>query len=292
MNLSDPWGATAAHPVSLTGGLAMPKVALVKEGPRKERRGLYTVPAVRKAFTIIEMMAANNRGYNLSTVARECGLPISTANVLLHTLCECGYLRRSESSTFSLTTKLFTEGNRLIRQVKLYDIAFPEMQRLSRITDFSVNLAIPDHLELIYVRIIQGRGDIQVQSHVGQRRAFHQAATGKVMLAFFPEARVEEFAKTTGLPAVTKRTITSFRQLVNELETIRHQGYAMDNEESGKSLWGVAAPIFDHQRNVVAAVGVAGTVLSPTERVKFLITETRKSALAVSKSLGYEPPRR
>ena len=271
----------------------MPKLAVVKE-PRRSRggSGLYTVPAVRKAFKIIEMMAAQNRGYKLSTVARECNLPVSTANVLLHSLLECGYLQRSESGLFSLTTKLFTEGNKLIRQVQLYDVAFPEMQRLSRISDFSINLALPDRIELIYLRIIQGRGDIQVQSHVGQRRAFHQAATGKVMLAHFPEERVKEVAEATGLPAITKQTITSYRQLLKELETIRAQGYAIDNEESGKNLWGVAAPIFDHHRNVVAALGVAGTVLSPTENAKFLITETRKSALAVSRSLGYEPETR
>jgi IclR family KDG regulon transcriptional repressor len=290
MNLADRVNASGAHSISSPGDRFMPKMAAVKEVPHKPGRGVYTVPAVKKAFKIIEMMASHNRGYNLSSVARECGLPVSTANVLLHSLCECGYLQRSENGSFSLTTKLFTEGNKLIRQVQLYDIAFPEMQRLSRVTDFSVNLAIPDRMELIYVRIIQGRGDIQVQSHVGQRRSFHQAATGKVMLAFFPEERIKEFAEASGLPAVTKQTITSYRQLQKELESIRTQGFAIDNEESGKNLWGVATPIFDHQRNVVAALGVAGTNLSPTENVKFLITETRKSALAVSRALGYEPP--
>jgi DNA-binding IclR family transcriptional regulator len=264
------------------------KMAASKEVPRKVGGGLYIVPAVKKAFKIVEMMAAQNRGYKLSAVARECGLPVSTANVLLHSLRECGYLQRSENGVFFLTTKLFTEGNKLIRQVQLYDVAFPEMQRLSRITDFSINLAIPDRFELIYVRIIQGRGDIQVQSHVGLRRAFHQAATGKVMLAFFSEERVKEIVDTAGLPAITKQTITSYHLLTKELEAIRAQGYAMDNEESGKNLWGIAAPIFDHQRNVVAALGVAGTLLSPAENAKFLITEARKSALTVSRSLAYE----
>ena len=235
------------------------------------------------------MMATQNRGYKLSAVARECALPVSTANVLLHSLQECGYLERSDAGNFSLTTKLFTEGNKLIRQVHLYDVAFSEMQRLARLTDFSINLAIPDGVELIYIRMIQGRGDIQVQSHIGQRRYFHQAATGKAMLAFFPQDRIKEFANTTRLPAVTKQTITSYRLLMRELATIRSHGYAVDSEESGKNLWGVAAPIFDHLGDVVAALGVSGTVLSPTEHTKFLTQETVKSAQAVSQSLGCEP---
>jgi len=265
------------------------KIATLNPGSRTTGAGIYIVPAVRKAFKILEMMASQNHGYKLSAVARECNLPVSTTNVLLHSLQECGYLQRSENGVFTLTTKLFTEGSKLIRQLQPYDVAFPEMQRLSRVSDFSINLAIPDRLELIYVRIIQGRGDIQVQSHVGQRRAFHQAATGKVILAFLPEARVKEIVEKTGLPAVTKRTITSYRVLIKELETIRSQGFAIDNEESGSNLWGVAAPIFDHQQNVVAALGVAGTVLSRSENATFLIQETRKSAVAVSRSLGYEP---
>jgi IclR family KDG regulon transcriptional repressor len=267
-----------------------PKNVTVKRVPQNGTGGLYTVPAVRKAFMIMEMMASQNSGYSLSMVAKELNLPVSTTKVLLHSLRECGYLQRSEAGLFTLTTKLFTEGNKLMHQTQLYDVAFPEMQRLSRITDYSINLAIPDEVELIYVRIIQGRGDIQVQSHVGQRRAFHQAGTGKAMLAFFPEARVKEFANKSGLPPVTKRTITSYRLLAKELETIRSQGYAIDNEESGNNLWGVAAPIFNHEREIVAALGIAGTVLSPMESAKGLIEETRKSAYEVSRLLGYDSP--
>jgi IclR family KDG regulon transcriptional repressor len=260
-----------------------------KGQPRKIPGGVYTVPAVKKAFRILEMMAVQNRGYKLSAVARECKLPVSTTNVLLHSLQECGYLRRSDDGNFSLTTKLFTEGNKLIRQVQLYDLAFSEMQRLSRLTELSVNLAIPDGDELIYIRMIQGRGDIQVQSHVGQRRYFHQAATGKAMLAFLSADRVKEFAHATQLPAVTKHTIASYRLLLKELEAVRSRGYALDVEESGKNLWGVAAPIFDHQRDVVAAIGVAGTVLSAAENVKLLIQETIRSGQAISRSMGCEP---
>jgi IclR family KDG regulon transcriptional repressor len=254
----------------------------------KTRGGVYTVPAVRKAFRILEMMTAQNRGYKLSAVARECHLPVSTAKVLLYSLQECGYLKRSEDGDFFLTTKLFTEGNKLIRQVQLYDLAFSEMQRLSRLTELSINLAIPDGLELIYIRMIQGRGDIQVQSHTGQRRYFHQAATGKAMLAFFSSDWVKQFAEATGLPGVTKQTITTYRSLLKELEIVRSRGYAIDMEESGKNLWGVASAIFDHQRDVVAAIGIAGTVLSAAENAKLLVRETTRSAQAVSDALGYE----
>jgi DNA-binding IclR family transcriptional regulator len=238
---------------------------------------------------ILEMMAAGNRGYTISEVARLLKLPVSTANVLLCTLHECGYLQRAGNGPFSLTMKLFTEGSKLVHQVQLADLALAELERLTNFTDFTIDLAIPDKHELIYLRLIQGKGDIQMQARVGQRRYFHQSAAGKAMLAFFPEKRIKEFAEATGLPPATERTITSYRALVRELERIRSDGYAVDEEESGRSLWGVAAPIFDHQGFVAGALGVAGTVLLLNEDPKTLIQEIKKSALEVSRCLGYQP---
>ncbi len=269
-----------------------------KDKTKSERsgagRGVYTVPAVKKAFMILEMMAAKNSGYSISEVARRCNIPVSTANVLLYTLQETGYVRRSEDRAFSLTWKLFTEGNRLLGQVKPFEVVLPELERLAEITDLTIDFAIPDGHELIYVHVIQGRGDIQIQARVGQRRLFHQSAAGKAMLAFFPQERVKDFADATGLPAVTSHTITSYPALVRELAQVRAQGYGADNEESGRGLWGVAAPVFDYRGTVVGALGVAGTTLGPGENTKRLIQEIKKSAMIVSRRLGHErvqPPR-
>src|SRR5438876_3152206 len=168
-----------------------------KEKSSTAGSGVYIVPAVKKAFMIIEMMALDDRGYTISEVARLCSLPVSTANVLLYTLQKCGYLQRFDDRTYSLTWKLFTEGNKLLNQVQLHELALPELERLAEITDLTIDLAIPDKHELIYVHVIQGRGDIQIQARVGQRRYFHQSAAGKAMLAFFPEERTKEFAEAT-----------------------------------------------------------------------------------------------
>ena len=102
---------------------------------------------------------------------------------------------------------------------------------------------------------------------------------GKAMMAFFTDERTKEFASATGLPSVTNRTITTYRALLKELEQVRVQGYAIDVEESGHLLWGVAAPIFDHNGDVVAAVGVSGTVISLKQNADFLIQEVCKSCL-------------
>ena len=236
---------------------------------------------------ILEMMALDDCGYTISEVARLCHFPVSTANVLLYTLQQCGYVERSDSRTFSLTWKLFTEGNKRLHQVRLHKLALPELERLAEVTDLTIDFAIPDKHELIYIHVIQGRGDIQIQAHVGQKRYFHQSAAGKAMLAFFPEEKTKEFAEATGLPSATPNTITSYRSLLAELEAIRSQGYAVDNEESGRNLWGVACPVFDYSGSVVAALGIAGTTLARNGNTKSLIQEIKNSAITVSQHLGF-----
>lgn len=262
----------------------MPKWKVKTEKPG---RGVYTVPAVKKAFMILEMMARDNRGYTISEAARQCSLPVSTANVLIYTLLGCGYVRRSENRTFFLTWKMFREGSGILDQSQVQKLALPELERLAQLTDLTTDAAIPDQYELIYVYVMQGRGAIQIQARVGQHRYFHQSALGKAMLAFFPEERIKDFADVTGLPAVTPRTITTYGALLKEVEQVRHQGYAVDNEESGRSLWGAAAPIFDYSGSVVAALGVAGTIFTLSEDSKGLITEIKTSAQRVSALLGF-----
>jgi DNA-binding IclR family transcriptional regulator len=259
-----------------------------KKKTRGAGTGVYTVPAVKKAVMILEMMALDNRGYSISEVARRCNLPVSTANVLLYTLQECGYVQRSDNRAFSLTWRLFTEGSKLLNQAQLHEVALPELERLAELTDLTIDFAIPDRYELIYVYVIQGRGDIQIQARVGQRRCFHQSAAGKAMLAFFPEERTKEIAKGAGLPAATARTITTYKSLLKELGQIRLQGYAIDNEESGRGLWGAAAPVLDYTGNAVAALGVAGTTLAPDGNTQALIQEIKKSARNVSRHFGFE----
>jgi len=256
--------------------------------PSRTSKGVYTVPAVKKAFMILELMASHNCGYTITEVAKLFNLPVSTTNVLLHSLRECGYVQRSEKGVFSLTMKLFTEGNKVVNEVELHQLALPELERLAALTDLTVSVAIPDKYELIYLCVFQGRGDILVQARVGQRRYFHQAATGKAMLAFFPEERVKEYAEVTSLPAATPQTVSSYRLLIRELERVRVQGYAIDNEESGHGLWGIAAPIFDRNGRVAGALGLAGTVLHLQRNMDGLNQEVKRSAQEVSRGLGYK----
>jgi DNA-binding IclR family transcriptional regulator len=115
----------------------------------------------------------------------------------------------------------------------------------------------------------------------------HHTSTGKAILAHLPDEKVEAIIKSAGLPPATKNTITSAPVLMKELARVRAQGYAIDDQETGIGMRGIAAPVFDHNAKLVGSVGVGGPVFEMDGNLKSLIASVKECAREVSAKLGY-----
>jgi IclR family KDG regulon transcriptional repressor len=256
--------------------------------PKKENRTKYTVPAVQKSFAILEMFACKNQGYTLSEVSRLLRIPVSTASSLLYTMQHCGYLIRNEKAKFFLTMKLLTEANKVLGQMKLREVAEPELKKLTSTTGLASMLGIRDGDQLVCIDKIEGTSQIMLASHIGKRMYLHQGATGKALLAYLSEPQIEEVVNSAGLPAATENTITSLSVLKKQVTRIRAQGYAIDNQETGIGIRGVGAPVFDHNGTVVGAVAVGGSVFELDQNLKAIVAAVKSCALQISERLGYQ----
>lgn len=254
---------------------------------RKVNQIKYRVPAVERALAILEMFASKNRGYTITEVSRSLKLPISTTSSLLYTLLHCGYLRRDEDGDFHLTMRLLSEASQLLNQIELRDIARPWLRKLVISTGLSAVLAIRDGDRLVWVDKLDGRGDVKLTAQVGMRLYMHAPATGKVLLAYLSDEEVQNIIDSAGLPALTENTITTLPALKRELEKVRAQGYSMDDREAAIGLRGVAAPIFDHDSRVIAAICAAGAVFDLSENVRAVAAEVKQAAMQISERLGY-----
>jgi len=256
--------------------------------PKKENRPKYTVPAVQKSFAILEMFASKNQGYTLSEVSRHLKIPVSTASSLLYTMQHCGYLIRNEKAKFFLTMRLLTEANKVLGQMKLREVAEPELKKLTGTTGLASLLGIRDGDQFVCIEKIEGTSQIVLASHVGKRMYLHQGAATKALLAYLSEPQVEEVVNSAGLPALTENTITSLSVLKKELARIRVQGYAIDNQETGIGIRGVGAPLFDHNGTVVGAVAAGGSVFELDQNLKAIIAAVKGCAAQISERLGYQ----
>lgn len=256
--------------------------------PKKSSKAKYTVPAVAKSFAILEMFATKNQGYTLSEVARLLRLPISTASSLLYTLRSCSYIYRSEKGRFFLTMKMLTEGNKALGQMKLREIAEPELKKLTVETGLASILGVRDGDQVVCIEKIEGTSPIQLVSHIGKRMYLHQSSYGKAILAHVSDEQVESVAASVGLPAATENTITSLSQLRKALARIRAEGYALDDQETAIGIRGIAAPIFDHTGAVGAGVAVGGSIFEIDTNMKTLAKAVKACALRISEHLGYQ----
>jgi len=254
--------------------------------------GKRSIPTVRKAFAILELLCANGRPYSVSEISKIFDLPMSSSSSLLNTLQQCGYLKRDSQRHFSLTMKLLSDGMKALDQIPLRDVAEPELKKLTETTKLGSIGAVLDGYELVCIHKIEGPSEIRIASYIGKRSPLHATATGKAILSQLTEEEVETIAETAGLHAFTPNTITTVPKLHKELARSRARGYAVDDEEHGLGIRGIAASIFDHEGRVTAAAGVGGAVFELEKQTDEVIRAVKACSARISEAIGFRAPKK
>jgi IclR family transcriptional regulator, KDG regulon repressor len=255
--------------------------------PSGEKAWRGMVPSVEKALHILEFLASQRNGYTTSELSRKFKIPISTMNNLLYTLVHCGYLQRSEKGLFRVTMKLLGEAAKVMENTELREIAHEELERLTTRTALASVLSLRDGDQLVCIDKVEGPSQIRIASSIGKRFYLHSTCTGKAILAYASEEHVDLIVSEAGLPSLTPNTITSRPAFKKELQRIRSQGYAMDNEENTPGIRGISAVVFDHSGRVAGAVGVGGVDFQFRDRMKEIVTAVKDCARAISERLGF-----
>lgn len=166
----------------------------------------------------------------------------STLFDYLETLERVGYITK-EDGVYRLTLRFFDHGVRLRDQLPVYSLAGNILKQTAEETGATVWLSVEENGKVVYIAREVGDRAIETHAHLGKHDYMHSLAGGKAMLAHFPEEQVHEILDEHGMPARTPYTVTSRDELLDELEEIREQGYALNKEETAEGAWAVAAPI-------------------------------------------------
>lgn len=215
-----------------------------------------------KGLTLIEALSNSDRPRGVTELATELGLTKSNVHRMLAALAARGYVKKDvEHGRYELTIRLWELGSGVIGRLNVKAVAFPFMQRLAEQARETVHLSILDGLGVVYIDKIDSPEPVRAYSTVGGRAPAYCVATGKALLAFQP-AKVIATIPFGQLKAYTDRTITQRDALLQELERVRQNGYSVNRGEWRITVRGIAAPIFDANNAVVAAIGLSG----PRER--------------------------
>lgn len=246
------------------------------------------VGVVTKVLRILEALHASPAGLQLKDVAEETGLNKSTAYRFLAHLEHEAYIFRDVSGAYAIGIKLARLGSGVSYQATLCKISRPILQQLWETTGETVNLAVIDGREVLYLDVIESGHTFRLVSQIGSRRPLHCTSLGKVMLAFSAEQQQEHLLSGLTFESSTPYTLRSPAQLQKEFVIIRQRGYSIDNEEAYLGSRCIGAPIFDASGQVAAAVSVSGPVTRITRaKVPIFARALKNAATSISRNLGY-----
>ncbi|MFZ7133275.1 MAG: IclR family transcriptional regulator [Eubacteriales bacterium] len=247
-----------------------------------------TVQSVTRALDIIQCFK-NNEELGISEIAAVMQLSKSTIYGLVHTLAVNGYLEQNKSTQkYRLGIKLFELGNIVHSRMDLRNEAKVYCQQLADKWKDTVHLATYYDEEIIYIDKINMPEAVIVYSQVGKRAPMHCTGVGKAILAYVDDGFLEKYISDKPLKKITKNTITNKGKLIKELEVIKTQGYAVDDEEIEIGLRCVAAPIFNYKGYPIAAISLSAPYRKLTDDViKKISKDVMYYAQKISERVGY-----
>ncbi len=244
--------------------------------------------AVLRAFSILKVFSDQRPFWGLTELAKEVNLNKTTTYRLLTALESEGFVTRHGEDRYRLGPEAIVLGGRALRQNDLRRVTRPYLEQLAEQTGETTSLDVLVDGDVLLLDEVIGPRLTGSMSSLGTRHPAYATATGKVILAFLPPEKVERLLLRPLTP-ITTETITSVDVLQQQLSQIRQLGYALNREELEEGLVVVAAPLYNHDGDVVGALSLGGTTLRFTpERIAEMGVLLRETAVEISQKLGHE----
>lgn len=267
----------------------MPTDTQTTQADAQSSPGTGRLSSVTSALRLLKCFLDADAELGISSMAKRLALAKSTVHRMAVSLSREGFLEQNpDNGRYRLGLTLFELGTHVRRRMDVSSLGLPLLGALRDRAQESVHLAVLANAAIIYLYNLESSQAIGTRSYLGARKPAFCTCEGRVLLAFSPQQAVAAVLKQ-GLVARTPNTNTDPKALQKLLEEIRHDGYALDDEESEVGVRGVAAPIRDISGQVIAAVGLAG----PTQRLgkkelRGLIPQVVSTADAISARMGYK----
>jgi len=253
------------------------------------RRQHSTLSSVRNAARLLKEFSHGSREIGVTELSRRLGIGKSTAHRLLSTLAEERLLEQDpDTGAYRLGLAMYELGASVSMHTDLHNACIPVIDQLAAATRETVQIAVLDGREVVYVERRDSPQTLRLFGRVGHRNDAHCTSNGKLLLAFLPPARLDALLDGWILSPRTQFTITEVGRLREELAAIRARGWAENINEVEIGVASVAAPIRNGLNEVVASVSVAGPLQRITnDSLKRFARPTVEAGLAISRRLGY-----
>ena len=223
-----------------------------------KRAAVPVVDAVLKALEILDCFNTRETELSLSQMTATLGLYKSRVHRLCCTLINSGHLVRTSRSTYRLGPKLMVLGKVYEKSNSLKSIAAPLMNRLTRDTGESTALFVIDGAKAICLARAMGSSRLVFSVNEGDSIELAYTAAGRVLLAHTETDFINKVLARTKQTRIADNAKLGIEEINHELRRIRKHGYGVDDRESSEGITAIAAPIFDYENKVPAALVIVG----------------------------------
>ena len=217
-----------------------------------------------RLFGALEFLVENGSA-GLMEISEELDLNKSTTHRVLNSLIYMGYVRQNETNgRYEPSLKIVDMAGRIMSNIDIVHVVRPYLRKLMDQAEETVHFVEREGTEAVYIDKVESlRNGIQMVSRIGSRIPLYCSGVGKAIAADLDIGEVEAIWKSSRITALTPHTITDFDTYCRELEEVRKNGYALDNEENEAGVRCIAVSLKDY----IGRVRYAFSISAPVSRM-------------------------
>ncbi len=252
--------------------------------PKTVSEQIPSLPSLR-LLLVLERVAQAGVPVTPTDINDELGLPKPTIHRLFATLEKEGFLQRDiDGRSYTPGRRIRKIAGGIISSLRVRTARLAILTRLANDIGETCNVALPERTAMIYLERVETKWPLRIQLPIGTQVPFYCTAGGKMYLSTLTDRHLGRYIETAELEGRTPATILDRSQLRKEIEKIRTDGYATDDEEFIVGMVALAVPIFDNHGRLMSTLSFH----APTQRFDIakaltFLPELRASASDLSR---------
>ncbi len=259
-----------------------------KGGSRKMAED-NSMQTISRAIQILGSFSKEIRELSLAQLHQKLGLSKSSLQRILNTLVSHGYLEKDDNKkTYKLGMQLYYLGNLVEEHSHLISTVKPYLRELRDSLGENVYLNIIENNERKCIAIEEAKHLLMPITFIGQTSPLNAGASAKILLAFQSQSFIQKYIEEETLEFITEVTNTDITELLDELEKIKENGYAISHGERIPGVCSISAPVFNRQHEIIASVSIAAPIVRVTDKlVDTYISKLKEIVELISRDLRF-----
>ncbi|MBI9101829.1 MAG: IclR family transcriptional regulator [Spirochaetales bacterium] len=246
------------------------------------------VQSIDRTFDILELLAKNQSGMNLTEIGEVLDLHKSTVHRLLSSLKDRGYVEQgSTAGLYRLGLRFVHLTSSYLNGIELKTESESYLHALSNLLNQTVFLSVLQDNEVVYIDKYEQATGLRRYSIIGRRAPLYCTSLGKSLLLDKSDEVIRGLLKDVEFKKRTSRTIGNVDELIDDIRASRLHGWTKDDQENERGVQCMAAPIYDYRGMIIAAISTAWNMEFNLREYDKIAPRVVETALKISERLGF-----